>query len=116
MCGTFPDTRECFTGKATFSRLVFTRRSRVSLFHMKITPQQSINGLLYLCIGVFGAAQAAFGNDEAYKYVDPTLLFWMRTVSGIALAGVSAVKMYLSGRTFAEKPQPQPQQPTGEKV
>jgi hypothetical protein len=74
---------------------------------VKLSTEQKVNGALYLLIGIFGASQAAFGSDEAYKYVNPYVLFWTRTLSGIALAGVSAAKMYLSGQTFNEVAPPQ---------
>jgi len=64
---------------------------------MKLSNQMT-DGLLYFFAAIFTASQAAFGADEAYKYVNPYLLFWIRTVSGILGAGVLAVKMYRSGR------------------
>lgn len=68
---------------------------------MKVTPVQ-LDGLLYFFVAVFASSQAAFSQDEAYKYVNANLVFWLRTTSGILGAGTLAVKMYRSGRKPAE--------------
>jgi len=68
----------------------------------KFTFEQKVSGTLYFCIGVFTASQSAFGNDEAYKYVDPHILFWLRTIAGIGAAAAGSLKMYLSGQKFNE--------------
>lgn len=60
-----------------------------------ITPTQ-LDGTLYVLIAVFGAIQTFFSSDDAYKYVNPYILFWIKGASGFALAGVSALKMFRS--------------------
>lgn len=55
------------------------------------------DGILYVTLGVFVFLQGYFSSEEAYKYVNPFLLFWLKgTVGGIA-AGAGALKMYRSG-------------------
>ena len=61
----------------------------------KLTPV-FIDGLLYVLIAVFGTVQTLFTSEEAYKYVSPYVLFWMKAVIGVALAAVSALKMFRS--------------------
>jgi len=70
---------------------------------MKPTATQ-IDGALYFFAAVFSASQAAFGTDEAYRYVNPHVLFWIRALSGILGAGCLAVKMFRSGRATEVKP------------
>lgn len=60
-----------------------------------ITPIQ-LDGTLYILIAVFGTVQTMFSSDEAYKYIPPYFLFWIKSFSGVALAGVGALKMFRS--------------------
>ncbi len=66
---------------------------------MKKLTSVQLDGFLYGCAAMCAAAQAAFGNDEAYKYVNPYLLFWLRTLFGVLASGALAIKMFRSGRT-----------------
>lgn len=59
-------------------------------------PPVFIDGVLYLLIALFGAFQTFFSSEEAYKYVNPAVLFWLKCVFGSLLAGVSALKMFRS--------------------
>jgi len=63
-----------------------------------------IDGALYVMIAVFGAIMTAFSSDESAKYVDPVWLFWIRTITGVASAGLLALKMFRS-TTFADHKQ-----------
>lgn len=60
-----------------------------------ITPIQ-LDGTLYILIASFGFVQGFFSSDEAYKYVHPAVLFWMKAFTGVALAAVGALKMFRS--------------------
>jgi hypothetical protein len=60
-----------------------------------------IDGTLYVLIAVFGVMQAMFTSDEAYKYVNPHILFWGKAIVGIAASAVGALKMFRS-TTYAE--------------
>jgi len=60
-----------------------------------ISPIQ-LDGTLYMLIAAFGSIQTFFTSDEAYKYVDPNWLFWIKCLTGIALAVVGALKMFRS--------------------
>ena len=55
-----------------------------------------IDGLLYALIALFGALVGIFSSDEVYKYVNPHVVFWTRTVSSVLLATASALKMFRS--------------------
>jgi hypothetical protein len=65
-----------------------------------ITPAQ-LDGTLYVLIAVFGVTQSVFSADDAYKYVNPYLIFWIKSVTAIIGAGVGALKMFRS-TTYAE--------------
>lgn len=60
-----------------------------------------LDGLLYILIAAFGTMSTIFSGEEAYKYVNPFLLFWIKAVCGILLACVSALKMFRS-RSYAD--------------
>jgi hypothetical protein len=60
-----------------------------------ITPAQ-LDGALYIMIAVCGAVQTFFSSDEAYKYINAYLLFYIKCSAGIVLAGVGALKMFRS--------------------
>lgn len=53
-----------------------------------------IDGTLYVSIAVFLATQTFFTTDEAYRYVNPYVIFWIKAVSGILGAGAGALKMF----------------------
>ncbi len=60
-----------------------------------------VGAVLYVSIAVFLAAEAFFGRDEAYKYVSPYVLFWLKGFCVIGGAGAGALKMYMS-RDYAD--------------
>ena len=59
-------------------------------------PATFIDGFLYLCIAIFQFLQTAFGSDEASKYIDLEVLFYIKTFVGAIAAGLLAVKLYRS--------------------
>ena len=59
-------------------------------------PAVFIDGTLYVLIAVFGVIQTVFTTEEAYKYVNPHVLFWGKASFGAMLAGVTALKMFRS--------------------
>lgn len=65
-----------------------------------VTPIQ-LDGTLYMLIAAFGSIQTFFSSDEAYKYVDPYVLFWIKALTGTLLAVVGALKMFRS-TSYAE--------------
>lgn len=56
----------------------------------------TIDGVLYVLIAMFGAALAAFGSDEAYKYIAPAVVFWLKTTCNVGLQGCLGLKLYRS--------------------
>lgn len=64
-------------------------------------PTVFIDGLLYCLIALFMFCQTYFGGDEAAKYIDPTMKFWLNGVIGAAGAICGALKMFRSN-SFAE--------------
>ncbi len=82
-----------------------------------------IDGVLYSCIALFGFLQAYFSSEEAYKYLNPYVLFWIKAAVGGLGSVAGALKMFRS-TTFADHKEEQstnskvtvtvqsPQQPT----
>lgn len=64
-------------------------------------PPVFIDGFLYAMIAVFAAMVASFNSEEAYKYIAPLLLYWLKQASTWGLALVTAVKMFRS-TTYSE--------------
>ena len=61
----------------------------------KLHPS-TIDGSLYVGIAVFGAIIACINTDEAAKYLQPEILFWLRTTCSVCSASLLALKMYRS--------------------
>lgn len=60
-----------------------------------------LDGLLYMLIAVFGALQGHLSLDDAAKWVNPQLLFWLKGTVLLCLTSVTAIKMFRS-TSFAE--------------
>lgn len=60
-----------------------------------------IDGFLYMLIAVFGAIQGYLSLDDAAKWVNPQILFWMKGVAIVCLTSVTSIKMFRS-TSFAE--------------
>lgn len=79
-----------------------------------------IDGWLYVGVAVCAAITASLGTDEAVKFINPEMLFKLKTITGAIGAGMLAGKMYRS-TTFAQiknqsaetvdKPEPTPEPP-----
>lgn len=61
----------------------------------------TVDGFLWVSIALFGALQASVSSDDAYKYVDPRVLFWMKTACACGAASSIALKSFRS-TTFAQ--------------
>lgn len=59
-------------------------------------PGVFIDGTLYALIAMFGAMIASFNAEEAYKYIEAHLLYWLKELSKWGLALVTAIKMFRS--------------------
>lgn len=57
-----------------------------------------VNGGIYFTLGLLGPLQTYLSTDDAVKYIDPTIRFWMIAAIGSAIGGFGAVKAYLSMR------------------
>lgn len=55
-----------------------------------------VDGVLYICIAVFGFLQTYFGSDDTYKYINPFVVFWILAVVGTLGAAAGALKMFRS--------------------
>lgn len=55
-----------------------------------------IDGALWVGIGICAAMQISFTSDEAYKYLNPTVLWWLKFNIGWINAGCAALKMFRS--------------------
>lgn len=64
-------------------------------------PPVFIDGFLYFLIAVFGSIEAGMANDDAYKYMNAYVVFYIKFFSAIMLAGATAIKMFRS-TTYSE--------------
>jgi len=55
-----------------------------------------VDGMLYVLIALFGAMEAIFNADDAYKYFNPYVLYFSKCTVVCALSVVSALKMFRS--------------------
>lgn len=55
-----------------------------------------VDGVLYVCIAVFVALQTWISSDDAFKYVNPYVIFYSKGVCAIMGAGAGALKMFRS--------------------
>jgi len=62
--------------------------------------------LLFL-LGVVQGLQAALGGEEAYKYVNPYILFWSKSILGPLANGMLLIKAYyMTPQASSPKPPP----------
>jgi hypothetical protein len=64
------------------------------------------DGVLYAGVAASGYLTGFFSSDDAAKYVDPMLLFWIKGSIGTVTAVLLAAKMYRS-TAFADNKQKQ---------
>ena len=69
---------------------------------------------LYIGVAVSGVMSTQFQTDEAMKYIQPELLFFLRVFFGACAAGFLAAKMYRS-TTYADSISATTQTVAGEK-
>lgn len=55
-----------------------------------------INGAIFFLIGLLGSLMPYLSTDDAVKYIDPTVRFWIMAGCGALLGGFGSVKAYLS--------------------
>ncbi len=69
--------------------------------HYSPLPPVFIDGALYVLMGMGGVLEAAFAGDEAKQFIDPTWLFWLKTIVAAVVAGALYLKTFRS-TAFAE--------------
>lgn len=55
-----------------------------------------IDGVLWVSIALFACMQAMLTTEEAYKYCNPTVLFWMKFVVACCGASAGSLKAFRS--------------------
>ena len=55
-----------------------------------------IDGATFVAIQMFTFLSAAFGTDEAAKYITPVPLFWIKIIVGELASAFLALKMFRS--------------------
>lgn len=68
---------------------------------MKPLQPVHIDGIIYVIMGFFGAIFASLSSDAAYKYVDPTWLFYGNMISEAIVAGATELITYRS-KTYSD--------------
>ena len=61
----------------------------------------TVDGFLWVSIALFGCMQSMLSNDDAYKYVNPVVLFWTKFTVACLGASAAALKAFRS-TTFAQ--------------
>lgn len=61
----------------------------------------NLNLILYLIIGTATAFSACLNSDEAAKYLDPEMLFWLRTGTS-TVSGAAVTLKGVTSNAFAE--------------
>lgn len=61
----------------------------------------TVDGFLWVSIALFGCMQSMLSTDEAYKYVDARVLWWMKVSCACSGASAGALKMFRS-TTYAK--------------
>jgi len=67
----------------------------LTIWYRMISPS-NIDLTLYVACAVFGAQQALLSSDDAYKYINAHVLWWMKFGVTTLAAGALAAKMYRS--------------------
>ena len=65
-----------------------------------------LDGGLWVIIAMGQAAQARLGSEDVYKYVEPHMLYWLKTGVEIVTQGATGLKMFRStayGKHLAEE-------------
>ena len=55
-----------------------------------------LDGFLWVMLSVFVTIQTIFTSEEAYKYVNPYTLFWIKSVTGVMAAATGSLKAFRS--------------------
>lgn len=61
----------------------------------------TVDGFLWVSIALFTCMQSMLSNDDAYKYVNATVLFWTKFAVACGAACTGALKAFRS-TTFAQ--------------
>src|SRR5438034_6732248 len=69
---------------------------RATVNYFRSIPAVVIDGLTFVLIQMLTFLAAAFGGDEAAKYVAPAILFWLKLLVGELACGFLALKMFRS--------------------
>ncbi len=69
---------------------------RATVQYFASIPAVVIDGALYVMVQMLTVLSTQFATDESAKYIDPTLLFWVKIIIGELAAGTLALKMFRS--------------------
>ena len=69
--------------------------------HWLLSPV-TVDGFLWVSIALFTTMQSMLSNDDAYKYVNPTVLFWTKFTVACCGASAGALKAFRS-TTYAQQ-------------
>lgn len=75
-----------------------------NLLRKKSQQTMWIDGALYASAALFVFSQGYFTSDEAYKYINPFVLFWIKYIIGGCSAVCVGLKAYRN-TSFAENRQ-----------
>lgn len=70
---------------------------------LSAAKSDSVDAVLYVAIGMTTATQAIFSGEDAFKYCNPYVLFYLKAGVAIIGAGAASLKMFRSGRTTKQQ-------------
>jgi hypothetical protein len=79
----------------------------------------TVDGFLWVSIALFTTMQSMLSNDDAYKYVNPIVLFWAKfwvACLGAAAAALKAFRSTTFARHLEENPTPKDIPPPQPKI
>lgn len=82
---------------AVLSAVIYLGLRRLAKVYTTAAPE-TVDAVLYVAVAVLLAAQGVFGSETAYSYVNPYVLFWLKTFCVILGSGALQLKAYRSGR------------------
>lgn len=76
----------------------FQKKSKLRRIYetLNSVPAVFIDGCLYFFISIQTAVSLSLNSEEAYKYVNPFVLYWLKNSVAWGLAGCGAIKMFRS--------------------
>ena len=77
----------------------------------KLSHPALVDGVIILLIASLTNLSMGLSSDDAYKYVNPYLLFYMKLSCGTLAAGLTAVNGFRNKQIYSRPEPPKPTNP-----